>query len=67
MDLSDIVHDVKGLTARHLLQQFAWLRGELSSYHFWNRSFHYVRHTDASLEKVRTYIRNQRRAGGLEG
>ena len=48
-----------------LLARFPWLRGDLNSYQFWNRSFHYTRHDDASLETVRTYIRNQRKAGGL--
>lgn len=64
-DLSQIVRLLKGMTARRILQQFEWLRGELNSYHFWNRGFHYVRHTNESLPTVRAYIHNQRRAGGL--
>ena len=64
-DLRQIVGYLKGVTARRLLQQFEWLRADLNSYHFWNRGFHYERHTDASLATVRAYIRNQRRAGGL--
>lgn len=64
-DLSQIVRHLKGMTARRILQQFEWLRGELNSYHFCNRGFHYVRHTEDSLPTMRTYIRNQRRAGGL--
>ncbi|MGH2515208.1 MAG: IS200/IS605 family transposase [Ktedonobacterales bacterium] len=64
-DLREIVRYLKGVTARRLLQQCDWLRADLNSYHFWNRSFHYERHTDTSLETVRTYIRNQRRKGGL--
>lgn len=64
-DLRQIVGYLKGFTAHELLRRFDWLRGELDSYFFWNRSFHYTRHTDASLAKVRAYIRNQRVAGGL--
>lgn len=59
------MNDLKGITARRILQRFAWLRGELDSTHFWNRSYHYERHTDASLATVQAYIRTQRRAGGL--
>ena len=64
-DLSKMVGYLKGRTARAILEQFPWLRGDLNSYQFWNRSFHYTRHNDASFETVRAYIRNQRRAGGL--
>ena len=64
-DLSQIVGYLKGRTAHMLLEQFPWLRGDLDSYHFWGRSFHYTKHNDASLPTVRAYIRNQRRAGGL--
>ena len=64
-DLSKMVGYLKGRTARSLLTRFSWLRGDLNSYKFWNRSFHYTRHSEASLDTVRTYIRNQRRAGGL--
>ena len=64
-DLRQIMNDLKGITARRILQRFAWLRGELDSVHFWNRSYHYERHTDASLATVRAYICTQRRAGGL--
>lgn len=65
-DLRQLIGYLKGVTARRLLQQFPWLREDLHSYHFWNRSFHYERHTDRSLATVRAYIRNQRRVGGLE-
>ncbi|HEU5330287.1 MAG TPA: IS200/IS605 family transposase [Thermomicrobiales bacterium] len=67
--LSQLIGYLKGRTARTLLQQFGWLRGDLNSYHFsyhfWNRGFYHTRHTDESLPTVRAYIRNQRRAGGL--
>ena len=64
-DLRSIMHEVKGITARRLLQRFEWLRGDLDSHGLWTRGYHYVRHTDASLATVQIYIRNQRRAGGL--
>jgi putative transposase len=64
-DLSKMVGYLKGRTARAILEQCPWLRGDLNSYQFWNRSFHYTRHSDKSLDTVRAYIRNQRRAGGL--
>ncbi|HEY7778960.1 MAG TPA: IS200/IS605 family transposase [Ktedonobacterales bacterium] len=64
-ELPRIVNDLKGISARRLLQRFDWLRGDLGSFHFWIRGYHYVRHTDATLATVRAYIRNQRRAGGL--
>lgn len=63
--LSQLVGYLKGRTARALLEQLAWLRGDLHSYHLWNRGFYNTRHTDASLDTVRAYIRNQRRVGGL--
>jgi REP element-mobilizing transposase RayT len=59
------MHEVKGITARRLLQRLEWLRGDLDSHGLWTRGYHYVRHTDASLATVQAYIRNQRRAGGL--
>jgi putative transposase len=64
-DLRRIMNDLKGITARRLLQRFAWLCGELDSFHFWNRGSHSVQHTDASLPTVQAYIRTRRRAGGL--
>ena len=64
-DLRKIVGQLKGITARRLLQRFDWLRGELHSYHFWTPGYHYERHSDASFATVQAYIRNQRRAGGL--
>ena len=64
-DLGKMVGYLKGRTARMLLLQFPWLRGELNSYQFWNRRYHYTRHTDESLATVRAYIRNQRKVGGL--
>ncbi len=65
-DLSKMVGYLKGRTARMLLTQFPWLRGDLDSYQFWNRSYHYTRHSDESLDTVRAYIRSQRKVGGLE-
>jgi putative transposase len=65
-DLSAIVRQIKGSSARRLRQQFDWLPGDLPSGHLWTRGHHYTRHTDASLDTVLAYIRNQRRAGGLE-
>jgi putative transposase len=64
-DLSRMVGYLKGRTAHMLLTRFPWLRGDLNSYQFWNRRFHYTRHSDDSLDTVRAYIRNQRKAGGL--
>lgn len=66
VDISQIVRDVTGITARRLRQEFEWLPGELPSDNLWTRGHHYTRHTDESLETVRAYIRNQRRAGGLQ-
>ena len=64
-DLSKMIGYLKGRTARMLLAQYPWLRGDLNSYQFWNRSYHYTRHNDESLATIRAYIRNQRKAGGL--
>jgi REP element-mobilizing transposase RayT len=47
-DLMQIVKALKAYTARQLLARFDWLRGELSSAHFWVRGHHYVCHDDAS-------------------
>jgi putative transposase len=63
--LSPIIGYLKGRTARALLEQFSWLRGDLNSYHLWTRGFYNTRHTGESLATVRAYIRKQRRAGGL--
>ena len=50
--------------ARHMpLAARRWL---LSPRHLWSPGHHDTRHTDASLPTVTAYIRNQRRAGGLE-
>jgi putative transposase len=66
MDLGHLMQQVKGITSRRVRQQFPWLRAEMATPHFWTAHYHYERHTDASLDVVRAYIRNQRRAGGLE-
>lgn len=63
--LSALVGHLKGVTSRRLQQRFVGLRADLDSLRFWNRGFHYARHTEASLATVRAYIRNQRRASGL--
>jgi putative transposase len=64
-DLRKIVKDLKGITGLRILRRFEWLRGELDSVHFWTPGYHYVRHTDVSLQTVREYVRNQKKAGGL--
>ena len=59
-NLSDIVKQIKGATARYIFQRYPELRLDLKSNHLWTRSFEYVKHDDASLPTVMAYIQNQK-------
>ena len=48
-DLRRITHEVKGITARRLLQHFEWLRGELYAHGLWTRGYHRARHTTCTF------------------
>jgi len=59
-NLSDIVKNIKGATARYIFQRYPDLRLDMKSNHLWTRGFEYVKHDEASLPTVIAYIQNQK-------
>jgi len=66
LDLRKVVAQVKGYTARRILERYPDLRVDMRSSGFWAPGNHYVRHTAASLPAVLAYISGQKVKGGLE-
>ncbi|MBI4318479.1 MAG: IS200/IS605 family transposase [Chloroflexi bacterium] len=62
----DAIGQIKGYTARRILQRYPELRCDMKSPGFWAAGYHFVRHSDASLPKVLRYIETQKARGGLE-
>ncbi|MBI4321658.1 MAG: IS200/IS605 family transposase [Chloroflexi bacterium] len=62
----DVIGQIKGYSARRILQGYPELRGDMKSPGFWAAGYHFVRHTEASLPKVLRYIETQKARGGLE-
>jgi len=48
-DLSRIVKNLKGATARRIFQRFPDLKLDMRSNHFWTRGYQYVKHDESSL------------------
>jgi REP element-mobilizing transposase RayT len=65
-DLLHIIRHVQDETSVSVLQQFPELALDLDPQYLWDTGFHYTRHTQASLETVKQYIRSQKRHHGLE-
>jgi putative transposase len=59
-DISDIVKNIKGPTARYIFLRFPELRLDMQSNHLWTRGFEYVKHDEKSLPTVIAYIRSQK-------
>ena len=66
LDLIEVIRQVKGYTARRILQRLPELRGDMRSPGLWASGYHYVRHTEASLPTVLRYVESQKVRGGLE-
>jgi putative transposase len=64
-DLSRVVKNLKGATARRIFQRFPDLQLDMRSNHFWTRGYQYVKHDTSSLPTVIAYIRDQKRKAGL--
>lgn len=64
-DLSRMVKNLKGATARRIFQRFPDLKLDMRSNHFWTRGYQYVKHDGSSLATVVVYIRDQKREAGL--
>lgn len=62
----DVIGQIKGYTARRILQRYPELREDMKSPGFWAAGYHFVRHTEASLPNVLRYIETQKAKGGLE-
>ena len=59
-DISEIVKNIKGASARYIFQRYPELRHDMGSNHLWTRGFEYVKHDEASLPTVVAYIENQK-------
>ncbi len=64
-DLLKIIGDIQLETSNAILEQFPELALDLRVENLWDSGFHYERHTDKSVEKVRRYIQDQKRHHGL--
>ncbi len=54
-------------SSAHIFEQFPELARDMETDQFWtDGGFHYVRHTEESLETVRRYVREQKKHHGLE-
>jgi putative transposase len=62
----DAIGQIKGYTARRILQRCPELHVDMKSPGFWAAGYHFVRHTEASLPTVIQYIENQKAKGGLD-
>jgi putative transposase len=65
-NLLQIIHEIQDATSNDILQQFPDLNWDYQLERFWADGYHYVRHTEKSLETVKRYIRNQKKHHGLE-
>ena len=59
-DLVQIMEEIKGRTSRLIALRFPELKADMGP-HFWEEGYHYEKHTDATLEKARRYVRHQQR------
>ena len=66
VDLIKAIGQIKGYTARRILERFPGLQFDMGSRGLWARGYHYTRHTESSLPVVLSYLANQKAKGGLE-
>jgi REP element-mobilizing transposase RayT len=66
-DLLVFIKEFQQHSSDRIFTRFPELMRDMHTNRFWtDGGFHYVRHTKASLDKVRTYIQNQQNHHGLE-
>jgi REP element-mobilizing transposase RayT len=66
-DLLVFIKDFQRHSSDRIFAQFPELMRDMHTNRFWtDGGFHYVRHTEASLEKARAYIRGQKKHHGLQ-
>ena len=66
-DLLAVIKDFQQHSSARIFARFPELMRDMHTNRFWtDGGFHYVRHTEASLDKVRAYILNQKKHHGLE-
>lgn len=65
-DLLSIIRFLQIETSDSILRNFPDMALDLNLQSIWDTGFHYVRHSDKSVEAVKQYIRNQKRHHGLE-
>jgi REP element-mobilizing transposase RayT len=66
-DLLVFINDFQQYSSERIMAQFPELMRDMHTDRFWtDGGFHYVRHTEETLETVRAYIRNQKQHHGLE-
>ncbi len=65
-DLLSIIRLLQIETSDSILQHFPDMALDLNLQSIWETGFHYVRHSDKSVEAVKHYIRNQKQHHGLE-
>ena len=65
-DLLSIIRLLQIETSNSILQRFPDMALDLNVQSIWDTGFHYVRHSEKSVEAVKQYIRNQKRRHGLE-
>ena len=66
-DLLVFIKDFQQHSSEHIFARFPELSRDMRTDRFWtDGGFHYVRHTEASLDKVRAYIHGQKKHHGLE-
>ncbi len=66
-DLLLFIKDFQQHSSKHIFARFPELMRDMHTDRFWtDGGFHYVRHTEASLGKVKQYILNQKKHHGLE-
>ena len=66
-DLLAFIKDFQQHSSERIFARFPELKRDMHTDRFWtDGGFHYVRHTEASFERVRAYIRRQKKHHGLE-
>jgi REP element-mobilizing transposase RayT len=66
-DLLGFIRAFQQHSSEKIFARFPGLMRDMHTDRFWtDGGFHYVRHTESSVETVRRYIRNQKKHHGLE-
>lgn len=66
-NLLEFIKNFQAHTSEQIFAHFPELMRDMQTDRFWtDGGFHYVRHTEVSVERVRQYIRNQKKHHGLE-